>query len=77
MFWNLLNNIILKNILADDEKSIIKDDDLSIDIFPESSDKEGKSVKDKLKSDVSKTIIKGLTGQGLLIKISIKLLMTN
>ena len=53
---------IEKNIDADDEKSIIKDDDLSIDIVPETSDKEDKSLKDKLKSDFSKTIIKSLTG---------------
>ena len=53
---------IEKNIDADDEKSIIKDDD---QLIPESSDKEDKSLKDKLKSDVSKTIIKSLTGQGL------------
>ena len=57
MLWNLLKNIILKkNIEADDEKSIIKDDDLSIDIIPETSTKEDKPLKDKLKSDVGKTI---------------------
>ena len=71
---------IEKNIDADDEKSIIKDDDLSIDIVPETSDKEDKSLKDKLKSYVSKTIIKSLTGQGLhfdRIKIDEKLLKKN
>ena len=69
-----------KNIDADDEKSIIKDDDLSIDIVPETSDKEDKSLKDKLKSDVSKTIIKSLTGQGLhfdRVKIDENLLKKN
>ena len=70
--------------MADDEKSIIKDDDLSIDnsndIAPETSTKEDKSLKDKLKSDVSKTIIKSLTGQGLnfnRIKIDENLLKKN
>ena len=51
---------IEKNIEADDEKSIIKDDDLSIDIIPETSNKEDKSLKDKLKSDVSETIVETL-----------------
>ena len=42
---------IEKNIDADDEKSIIKDGDLSIDIVPETSDKEeDKSLKDELKT---------------------------
>ena len=71
---------IEKNIDADDEKSIIKDDDLSIDNVPETSDKEDKSLKDKLKSDVSKTTIKSLTGQGLhfdRIKIDENLLKKN
>ena len=36
---------IEKNVLADDEKSIIKDDDLSIDIIPETSTKEDKPLK--------------------------------
>ena len=61
ILWSLLNNIIS---FADDEKSIIKDDDLPIDnsndIVPETSIKEDKSLE-----DVSKTIIKSLTGQGL------------
>ena len=35
-----------KNIEADDEKSIIKDDDLLIDIIPETIDKEDKSLED-------------------------------
>ena len=48
--------------MADDEKSIIKDDD---QLIPESSDKEDKSLKDKLKSDVSKTIVRALSGEGL------------
>ena len=68
---------IEKNVLADDEKSIIKDDDQFV---PETSDKEDKSLKDKLKSDVSKTIIKSLTGQGLnfnRIKIDENLLKKN
>ena len=53
---------IEKNVLADDEKSIIRDDD---QLISESSDKEDKSLKDKLKSDVSKTIVKALLGEGL------------
>ena len=73
---------IEKNIDADDEKSIIRDDD---QLISESSDKEDKSLKDKslkdkLKSDVSKTIIKSLTGQGLhfnRIKIDENLLKKN
>ena len=71
---------IEKNIDADDEKSIIKDGDLLIDIVPETSDKEDKSLKDKLNSDDSKTIIKSLTGQGLhfdRIKIDKNLLKKN
>ena len=63
--------------MADDEKSIIRDDD---QLISESSDKEDKSLKDKLKSDVSKTIIKSLTGQGLhfnRIKIDENLLKKN
>ena len=68
---------IEKNIDADDEKSIIRDDD---QLISESSDKEDKSLKDKLKSDVSKTIIKSLTGRGLnfsRIKINENLLKKN
>ena len=63
--------------MADDEKSIIRDDD---QLISESSDKEDKSLKDKLKSDFSKTIIKSLTGQGLhfnRIKIDENLLKKN
>ena len=70
-----------KNIDADDEKSVIKDDD---QLIPETSDKEDKSLKDKLKSDVSKTIdetiVKTLIGQGLdfnRIKIDGNLLKKN
>ena len=43
---------IEKNIEADDEKSIIA---------PETSDK---SLKDELKSNIGKTIVKTLTGEG-------------
>ena len=71
---------IEKNIDADDEKSIIKDGDLSIDIVPETSDKEDKSLKDELKSNIGKTIIKSLTGEGLhfdRIKIDPNLLKKN
>ena len=53
---------IEKKIDADDEKSITRDDD---QLISESSDKEDKSLKDKLKSDVSKTIIKSLRREGL------------
>ena len=56
---------IEKNIDADDEKSIIKDDDLSIDIVPETSDKEDKSLKDELISNTLKTVNNVITGQGL------------
>ena len=56
---------IEKNIDADDEKSIIRDDDQLISESSDKEDKEDKSLKDKLKSDVSKTIIKSLTGHGL------------
>ena len=52
---------IEKNIDADDEKSIIKDDDLSIDIVPETSDKEDESLKDELKSNIGKTIVRTLS----------------
>ena len=71
---------IEKNVLADDERSIIKDGDLSIDIIPETSTKEDKPLKDKLKSDVSKTIVKTLTGKGSnfnRIKIAENLLKKN
>ena len=57
-----------KNIDADDETSII---------IPETSTKD-KSLKDKLKSDVSKTIIKAVTGDGYnKIKIDQDLLKKN
>ncbi len=68
---------IEKNIDADDEISIIRDDDLSI--VP-SSDKEDKSLKDKLKSNIEKTVVNTLTGQGLhfnKIKIDENLLKKN
>ena len=60
---------IEKNVLADDEKSIKRDDD-----------SKDKSLKNKLKSDVTKTIVKTLTGQGLhfnRIKIDENLLKKN
>ena len=65
---------------ADDEKSIIKDDDLSIDIVPETSDKEDKSLKDELISNTLKTVNNVITGQGLnfnKIKIDENLLKKN
>ena len=71
---------IEKNIYADDEKSIIKDGDLSIDIVPETSDKEDKSLKDELISNTLKTVNNVITGQGLnfdKIKIDEKLLKKN
>ena len=71
---------IEKNILADDEKSIIRDDDQLISESSDKEDKEDKPLKDELKSDVSKTIIKTLTGQGLnfnRIKIDENLLKKN
>ena len=71
---------IEKNIDADDEKSIIKDDDLSIDIVPETSDKEDKSLKDELISNTLKTVNNVITGQGLnfdKIKIDENLLKKN
>ena len=75
MLWNLL-----KNIDADDEKSIIKDGDLSIDIVPETSDKEDKSLKDELICNTLKTVNNVITGQGLnfdKIKIDENLLKRN
>ena len=71
---------IEKNVLADDEKSIIKDDDLSIDIIPETSTKKDKTLKDELKSNIGKTIVKSLTGKWLnfnRIKIDENLLKKN
>ena len=56
---------IEKNVLADDEKSIIRDGDLSIDIVPETSDKEDKSLEDVLKSNIGKNIVRALSGEGL------------
>ena len=53
---------IEKNVLADDEKFIIRDDD---QLISESSDKEDKHLKDKLKSNIGKTIIRALSGEGL------------
>ena len=49
-------------------------------VIPETSNKKDKSLKDKLKSDVTKTIVKTLTGQGLhfhKIKIDENLLKKN
>ena len=60
-----------KNIDADDEKSII---------VPASDKEEDKSLKDKLKSNIEKTIVRTLTGQGLnfnKIKIDENLLKKN
>ena len=62
------------------EKNIDADDDLSIDIVPETSDKEDKSLKDELKSNTIKTVVNTLTGQGLnfnKIKIDENLLKKN
>ena len=56
---------IEKNVLADDEKSIIRDDDQLILESNDKEDKEDKSLKDKLKSDVSKTVLRALSGEGL------------
>ena len=67
-----------KDIDADDEKSIIKDDDL---LIPETSDKEeDKSLKYELIGNYRKTILNTLTGQGLnfnKIKIDENLLKKN
>ena len=55
--------------MADDENSIIRDGDLSIDdnnfLIPETSTKEDKSLKDELKSNIGKTIVRALSGEGL------------
>ena len=59
---------------ADDEKSIIKDDNQFV---PETSDK---SLKDELKNNAIKTVVNTLTGQGLnfdKIKIDENLLKKN
>ena len=63
---------------ADDEKSIIRDDDLSI--VPSSDKEEDKSLKDELKNNAIKTVVNTLTGQGLnfnKIKIDENLLKKN
>ena len=52
---------IEKNIDADDEISIIKDDDQFVPV----SDKEDKSLKDELKNNTIKTVVNTLTGRGL------------
>ena len=68
---------IEKNIDADDEISIINNDD---QLIPETSDKEDKSLKDELKNNAIKTVVNTLTGQGLhfnKIKIDENLLKKN
>ena len=68
---------IEKNVLADDEKFIIRDDD---QLISESSDKEDKPLKDKLKSNMGKTTVRALSGEGLhfnRIKIDENLLKKN
>ena len=65
MFWLMM------------KKSIMRDDD---QLISESSDKEDKSLKNKLKSDVSKTVVRALSGEGLdfnRIKIDENLLKKN
>ena len=49
---------IEKNALANDEKSIIRDDDQLISESSDKEDKEDKSLKDKLKSVVKKLLLK-------------------
>ena len=69
-----------KNDLADDEKSIIRDGDQLISESSDKEDKEDKSLKDKLKSNIGKTIVRGLSGEGLYfnrIKIDENLLKKN
>ena len=69
-----------KNVLANDEKSIIRDDDQLISESSDKEDKEDKSLKDKLKSDISKTIVRVLSGEVLdfnRIKIDENLLKKN
>ena len=75
-----------KNVLADDEKSIIRDDNLSFDGNDDDDDlsfdddSKDKSLKDKLRSNIGKTIVKTLTGQELhfnRIKIDENLLKKN
>ena len=70
------------NLSLDDESFKRELEDHSKDMIPKTSDKtkKDKSLKHKLKSDVSKTIIKSLTGQGLnfnRIKIDENLLKKN
>ena len=48
---------IEKNIDADDEKSIIRDDDQLISESSDKEDKEDKSLKDKLKSVFQKLLL--------------------
>ena len=70
---------IEKKIYADDEKSIIKDDEKSI-IVPASDKEKDKSLKDELKSNIGKTIVRSLSAQGLnfdKIKIDENLLKRN
>ena len=66
-----------KDIDADDEKSIIRDDDQFV---PVSDKEEDKSLKDELKNNAIKTVVNTLTGQGLnfdKIKIDENLLKKN
>ena len=51
--------------MADDEKSIIRDDDKLVSESSDKEDKEDKPLKDKLKSDIRKTIVRALSGEGL------------
>ena len=61
MLWSLLNDIISKkNIDADDEKSTIRDDDQLILESSDKEDKKDKSLKDELKSNIGKTIVRAL-----------------
>ena len=55
------------NLSLDDESFKRELEDHSKDIIPKTSDKtkKDKSLKDKLKSDVSKTIVRALSGEGL------------
>ena len=68
------------NLSLDDESFKRELEVHSKDIIPETSNKEDKSLKDKLKSDVSKTIVRALSGEGLhfnKIKIDENLLKKN
>ena len=65
---------------ADDEKSIIKDDDQLIPETSTEKTEEDKSLKDELKNNTIKTVVNTLTGQGLnfnKIKIDENLLKKN